>query len=120
MNIFGCLYVQLQEGALAVREMMMVLVGNKMAPQRTWLPLLFHTIPVIESAHPPVFTQADSQQLLSRVQVTPSLPLLFQTTAAVHLFPLTLRLLAASVQDAHDYIACSWFSSHNATAEVFP
>ena len=50
--------------------MVMVLVGSKIAPQRTWLLLLFHAIPAMESAHPPVFTHADSQQLLSRVQVT--------------------------------------------------
>lgn len=61
--------MQLQEGASAVREMVMVLVGRKVAPQRMWLPLLFHTIAVMESVHPPVFTQTDSQQLLSRVQV---------------------------------------------------
>ena len=58
----------------------MVLVGSKIAPQRTWLPLIFHIISVMESAHPPVFTQADSLQLLSRVQVTLLLSLLFQTT----------------------------------------
>ena len=62
--------MQLQEAASAVSEMVMVLVGSKIAPQRTWLLLLFHTIPAMESAHPPVFTHADSQQLLSRVQVT--------------------------------------------------
>ena len=65
----ACVSVQLQQGASAVRDMVMVLVGRKVAPQRTWLPLLFHTIPVMEGTHPPVFTHADTQQLLSRVQV---------------------------------------------------
>ena len=81
--VYGHCYVQLREGASAVREMVMVLVGSKIAPQRNWLPLLFHTIPVMESAHPPVFTLADSQQLLSRVQVTLLQPLLFQSIVLV-------------------------------------
>lgn len=68
-NVVSDLYMQLQEGASAVRDMVMVLIGCKIAPQQTWLPLLFHTIPVMESTHPPVFTHTDTQQLLSRLQV---------------------------------------------------
>lgn len=68
-NVGSGVYMQLQKGASAVRDMVMVLIGRKIAPQRTWLPLLFHTIPVMESTHPPVFSHTDTQRLLSRLQV---------------------------------------------------
>ena len=48
----------------------MVLVGRKAAPQRMWLHLLFHVIPVIEASHPPVFSHKDTQLLLTRLQVS--------------------------------------------------
>ncbi len=54
--------------------MVMVLVGRKAAPQRMWLHLLFHVIPVIEASHPPVFSHKDTQLLLTRLQVSHTLP----------------------------------------------
>ncbi len=61
--------MQVQSGAACVRDVVMILVGRKVAPQRLWLHLLFHTIPVMEATHPPVFSHKDTQLLLSRVQV---------------------------------------------------
>ncbi|KAL3157295.1 hypothetical protein ABBQ38_001525 [Trebouxia sp. C0009 RCD-2024] len=93
---------QLQEGASAVRDMVMVLIGCKIAPQQTWLPLLFHTIPVMESTHPPVFTHTDTQQLLSRLQeVTVWLPKNSQGEQQ-HQLVATVRLaLVRSLAQAH-------------------
>lgn len=59
---------QVQSAAVSVRDMVMVLVGRKAAPQRMWLHLLFHVIPVIEASHPPVFSHKDTQLLLTRLQ----------------------------------------------------
>ena len=61
--------VQVQFEASSVRDMVMVLVGHKVAPQRMWLHILFHTIPIMEATHPPVFTHKGTQLLLTRVQV---------------------------------------------------
>ena len=61
--------MQMQQAASAVRESVMALVSRKVAPRRTWLPILFHAIPIMEMTHPPVFSHNDTQQLLSRVQV---------------------------------------------------
>ena len=77
--------MQLQKGASAVCDVVMALVGCKIAPQRTWLHILFHTIPVLESCHPPVFSHKDVRQLLSRVQVRLGLSLCASTESFVSL-----------------------------------
>ena len=63
------LMLQVRESAAAVRGVVMALVGCKAAAQHLWLPLLFHTIPVMEACHPTVFGYQDTQQLLARTQV---------------------------------------------------
>ena len=76
------LHMQLRQGASGVRDMVMALVGRKVAPQRTWLHILFQTISIMESSHPPVFSLKDTQQLLSRVQARFGLPYLLQCEAS--------------------------------------
>ncbi|KAL3146174.1 hypothetical protein ABBQ32_002884 [Trebouxia sp. C0010 RCD-2024] len=93
---------QLQKGASAVRDMVMVLIGRKIAPQRTWLPLLFHTIPVMESTHPPVFSHTDTQRLLSRLQeATVWLPNNSQNEQQHQLVAIVRLALVRSVAQAH-------------------
>lgn len=75
--MIGCMHdsyghvflVQVQSAGECVRDVVMVLVGHRAAPQRMWLHLLFHIIPVMETCRPPVFTHKDTHLLLARVQV---------------------------------------------------
>lgn len=61
--------LQIQGSATAVRGVVMSLVGFKVAAQHLWLHVLFHAIPVMEAAQPPVFSVTDTQLLLLRTQV---------------------------------------------------
>lgn len=98
-----CVCVQLQEGASSVREMVMKLVGRKVAPLRMWLPLLFHTIAIMDSVHPPVFTHTDSQQLLSRVQV-----LALSATESAHTLCSLLQLSFGLSETMGSANVCLW------------
>lgn len=59
---------QVKMAAQCVRDIVMVLVVRKVAPQQTWLHLLFHIIPIMDGNQSSVFSHKDCQTLLTRTQ----------------------------------------------------